>query len=121
MTTRDYSSRVISLHPTSLKCFARSLASFSSSRFRLAKMSSIPSCVRRRFRFCSRIASNRHPLSIAVKTIQRILRHANVAVTQACYIKTADSEISAAMQRFERSLEYVPDMHLSGAQRQRLM
>jgi integrase len=67
------------------------------------------------------LATNLHQLSIADKTIQRILRHANVAVTQACYIKTADSEVSAAMQKFERSLEYAPDMHLSGAQRQRLM
>jgi CMP-2-keto-3-deoxyoctulosonic acid synthetase len=56
---------------------------------------------------------------VSDKTIQRILRHSNVAVTQGCYIKTADSEVAAAMQKFERSLEYAPSMHLSGADRQR--
>jgi hypothetical protein len=49
------------------------------------------------------------------KIIQRILRHSTVAVTQSCYIKTADSDASAAMQQFGRSLEYAPNMHLSGA------
>lgn len=67
------------------------------------------------------LATNLHRLGVADKTIQRILRHANVAVTQACYIKTADSEVTAAMQQFERSLEYAPNMHLSGVQRPRLM
>ena len=61
------------------------------------------------------LATNLHRLGVSDKTIQRILRHANVAVTQGCYIKTADSEVTAAMQQFERSLEYAPNMHLSGA------
>jgi hypothetical protein len=39
---------------------------------------------------------------------QRILRHSNVAVTQACYIKTADADVVAAMD----SLENAPNMHL---------
>jgi integrase len=67
------------------------------------------------------LATNLHRLGVSDKIIQRILRHANVAVTQNCYIKTADSEVAAAMQRFERSLEYAPDMHLSGIERTRLM
>jgi CMP-2-keto-3-deoxyoctulosonic acid synthetase len=49
------------------------------------------------------------------------MRQATVAVKQNCYIKTADSEVAAAMQQFEGSLEYAPNMHLSGAERLRLM
>jgi integrase len=67
------------------------------------------------------LATNLHQLRVADKTIQRILRHANVGVTQACYIKTADSEVASAMQQLERFLEYAPNMHLSGAHGQRLM
>ena len=67
------------------------------------------------------LATNLHRLGVPDTTIQRILRQANVAVTQACYIKTADSDAAAAMQQFERSLEYAPNMHLSGAQKSRLM
>jgi integrase len=67
------------------------------------------------------LATNLHRLGVDDMTIQRILRHANVAVTQRCYIKTADSDAAAAMQRFERSLEYAPNMHLSGGLRPRLM
>ena len=67
------------------------------------------------------LATNLHQLGIADKTIQRILRHANVAVTQNCYIKTADSEVAAAMEQFERSLEYAPNMHLSAIERSHLM
>ena len=67
------------------------------------------------------LATNLHQLGVADKTIQRILRHANVAVTQNCYIKTTDSEVAAAMQQFERSLEYAPDMHLSAIERTHLM
>src|ERR1700722_16775234 len=67
------------------------------------------------------LATNLHRLGVSDKTIQRILRHSNVAVTQACYIKTADSEVAEAMQQFERSLEYAPNMHLSGTERPRLM
>jgi hypothetical protein len=35
------------------------------------------------------------------KTIQAILRHSNVAVTQACYIKTLPKQSIAAMQKLE--------------------
>jgi integrase len=33
-------------------------------------------------------------------TIQRILRHSNVAVTQTCYIKTLPATVGAAMEKF---------------------
>jgi integrase len=67
------------------------------------------------------LATNLYRLGVSDKTIQRILRQANVGVTQACYIKTADSDATAAMQQFERSLEYAPSMHLPGGERPRLM
>jgi integrase len=67
------------------------------------------------------LATNLYRLGVSDKTIQRILRHANVGVTQACYIKTADSDATAAMQQFERSLKYAPSMHLLGAERSRVM
>jgi CMP-2-keto-3-deoxyoctulosonic acid synthetase len=60
-------------------------------------------------------------MGVSDKIIQRILRHANVSVTQNCYIKTADPEVAAAMQQFERSLEYAPNTHLSGIERTHLM
>jgi integrase len=67
------------------------------------------------------LATNLHRLGISDKTIQRILRHANVAVTQGCYIKTTDSDASAAMEQLERSLEYAPTMHLRGVERPQVM
>jgi integrase len=67
------------------------------------------------------LATNLHQLGVSDMTIQRILRHSDAGVTQKCYIKTVDSEVAAAMQQFERSLEYAPNMHLSGAARPRLM
>ena len=47
------------------------------------------------------LATNLHDLGVDDKTIQAILRHANVAVTQGCYIKTLDSQSIAAMQQLE--------------------
>ncbi len=67
------------------------------------------------------LATNLYRLGVSDKTIQRILRQANVGVTQACYIKTADSDATSAMQQFERSLEYAPSMHLLGVERPRVM
>ena len=67
------------------------------------------------------LATNLYRLGVSDKTIQRILRQANVGVTQRCYIKTADSDAMAAMQQFERSLEYAPSMHLLGGERPRVM
>lgn len=45
------------------------------------------------------LATNLHQLGIQDKVIQRILRHSNVSVTQACYIKTADKDVKEAMER----------------------
>ena len=54
------------------------------------------------------LATNLHDLGVVDKTIQRILRHANVAITQASYIKTLDSQSIAAM----RQLESLVDINL---------
>ena len=67
------------------------------------------------------LATNLYRLGVSDKTIPRILRQANVGVTQACHIKTADSDAAAAMQQFERSLHYALSMHLLGAERPRVM
>jgi integrase len=50
------------------------------------------------------LASNLYRLGITDKTIQPILRHANVTTTQACYIKTAPADAHLAMQRLEKVL-----------------
>jgi integrase len=47
------------------------------------------------------LATNLHRLGVPDKTIQAILRHANVAVTQGCYIKTVRSDATEAMQLLE--------------------
>jgi integrase len=57
------------------------------------------------------LATNLHDLGVPDKTIQAILRHANVAVTQNSYIKTLDSQNIAAM----RQLEALVDMKLLSA------
>jgi integrase len=49
------------------------------------------------------LATTLHRLGVPDKTIQAILRHSNVGVTQACYIKTVSDDVAAAML----SLEYV--------------
>jgi integrase len=67
------------------------------------------------------LATNLHRLGVPDKIIQRILRHSNVAVTQNCYIKTADLDAAAAMRRFEHFLEYAPNMHLGEIQKPRVM
>ena len=54
------------------------------------------------------LATTLHRLGVPDKTIQAILRHSNVGVTQACYIKTVSDDVAAAML----SLEYAPNMHL---------
>jgi integrase len=47
------------------------------------------------------LATNLHELGVVDKTIQAIMRHANVAVTQKSYIKTLDSQSIAAMRQLE--------------------
>jgi len=63
------------------------------------------------------LATNLHRLGVPDKTIQAILRHSNVAVTQACYIKTIDSETVAAM----RSLEHATTMQVEAGKRTLVM
>ena len=63
------------------------------------------------------LATNLHRLGVPAEVIQRILRQANVAVTQACYIKTADADAFAAM----RALENAPNMHLGSPKRLQVM
>jgi len=50
------------------------------------------------------LATNLNRLGVDDLVIQRILRHSNVAVTQACYIKTASEDAKAAMQKLEAAL-----------------
>lgn len=50
------------------------------------------------------LATNLHDQGVPDKTIQTILRHSNVSVTQRCYIKTLDSQTKAAMHSFDAAL-----------------
>src|SRR5437667_9363465 len=50
------------------------------------------------------LATNLHELGVPDKIIQKILRHSNVSVTQACYIQPRDPAIAAAMQKLEAQL-----------------
>jgi integrase len=52
------------------------------------------------------LATNLHRLGVDDKTIQAILRHSNVAVTQACYIKTVSADAIAAMQQLESAIPF---------------
>jgi hypothetical protein len=63
------------------------------------------------------LATTLHRLRVPDKTIQAVLRHSNVAVTQGCYIKTVSDDVAAAM----RSLEYAPHMHLESERKPRVM
>ena len=50
------------------------------------------------------LATNLHDLGVDDKTIQAILRHSNVSVTQKCYIKSLPKQTKAAMSHFESAL-----------------
>ncbi len=50
------------------------------------------------------LATNLYRLGVPDKTIQAILRHANVATTQNVYIKTGSEDARAAMDKLENSL-----------------
>jgi integrase len=56
------------------------------------------------------LATNLHRLGVADKTIQRILRHSNVAVTQAAYIKSVDADLRAAIGKLDAE-ETAPKLH----------
>jgi integrase len=47
------------------------------------------------------LATNLHDLGVDDLTIQRILRHSDVSVTQRCYIKTLPEQSIAAMKKLE--------------------
>ena len=57
------------------------------------------------------LVTNLHDLGGPDKTIQAILKHANVQVTQNSYIKTLDSQSIAAM----KSLESIVDVKMLAA------
>lgn len=61
------------------------------------------------------LATNLHRLGVPDKVIQAILRHANVEVTQRCYIKTADADVLGAMRLLELSVKNAPNMHLDAS------
>jgi integrase len=52
------------------------------------------------------LATNLHRLGVDDKTIQAILRHCNVAVTQNVYIKTVSADSVAAMQQLEKVVSF---------------
>jgi integrase len=51
------------------------------------------------------LGSNLHRLGVPDKTIQRILRHANVSTTNTYYIKTADEDVVDAMAKLENGIQ----------------
>lgn len=72
------------------------------------------------------LATNLHRLGVADKVIQAILRHSNVAVTQACYIKTAGADAIEAMRFLEDAAmqsnrKHAPNMHHFPVLTQRIM
>ena len=72
------------------------------------------------------LATNLHRLGVADKVIQAILRHSNVAVTQACYIKTAGADAIEAMRSLEDAAmqtnhKHAPNMHHFPVLTQRIM
>jgi integrase len=50
------------------------------------------------------LATNLHDLGVDDKTIQAILRHSNVSVTQKCYIKSLPKQSHTAMEQYENAL-----------------
>src|SRR5271170_4043688 len=50
------------------------------------------------------LGSNLYALGISEKTIQAILRHANVSTTNTYYIKTAPADATAAMAKLESAV-----------------
>jgi integrase len=55
------------------------------------------------------LATNLHDLGVDDLTIQRILRHSDVSVTQRCYIKTLPEQSVAAMQKLEHLIDVLGD------------
>ena len=66
------------------------------------------------------LATNLHRFGVADKVIQAVLRHSNVAVTQACYIKTAGADAIEAMRSLEDAAmqtnhKHVPNSRFNAA------
>jgi integrase len=57
------------------------------------------------------LATNLHRLGVDDKTIQAILRHCNVAITQNIYIKTVSADSVAAMQHLEKAVSFSDRSH----------
>jgi hypothetical protein len=59
------------------------------------------------------LATNLNGLGVDDSVIQRIPRHSHVALTRACFIKTASEDAKAAMQKLESALNdtYVTPRH----------
>ena len=55
------------------------------------------------------LATNLHALGVDDKTIQRILRHSNVSITQKCYIKAMPAQVTDAMAQFGGNTENAED------------
>lgn len=51
------------------------------------------------------LATNLYRLGVPDMVIQRILRHSNVATTQAHYVKTSDADTRAAMKKLEKAFK----------------
>jgi integrase len=52
------------------------------------------------------LATNLHDLGVDDLTIQRILRHSDVSVTQRCYIKTLPAQSIAAMNKLDMLIDH---------------
>jgi integrase len=94
------------IRPTLQKCAvcrkSRLDHSKESHTFELDKARSIPWCGWHGFR--RGLATNLHTLGVKDVDVQRILRHADVKVTQQSYIKVEDRVRQAALERYERAL-----------------
>ena len=54
------------------------------------------------------LATNLYSLKVQPRIIQSVLRHGNLSVTMACYVKTVPSDVIEAMNRLE---EMCTNMH----------
>jgi integrase len=59
------------------------------------------------------LATNLHSLGVDDLTIQKILRHSNVAITQACYIKTLPEQTITAMKKLELLIDATSELMCS--------
>ena len=63
------------------------------------------------------LSTNLHELAVPDKIIQVILRHANVGVTQLCYVKTRNPQAVEEMKKLERKISHAtnrqPEQKLS--------